>query len=65
MHLSNHSYAADFGAVACCCLQVKVIAAADLSKVAAGEAMMMVREYSAAVQVPDHSVYVYVCKKPY
>jgi hypothetical protein len=46
-------------------LQVKVVAPADLEKVAAGEDLMMVREYSAAVQVPDHSVYVYVCKKPY
>ncbi|WIA18211.1 hypothetical protein OEZ85_009683 [Tetradesmus obliquus] len=46
-------------------IQVKVIAPANLGKVAAGEALTMVREYAAAVQVPDHSVYVYICKKPY
>lgn len=25
----------------------------------------MVREYSAAVQAPDKSAYIYICKKPY
>ncbi|KAF6262974.1 hypothetical protein COO60DRAFT_557265 [Scenedesmus sp. NREL 46B-D3] len=46
-------------------IQVKVVAPTDLSKVAAGEASMMVREHFAAIQVPEHSVYVYVCNKPY